>query len=95
MSYFDSYPQYSVGTEIYVRAQGSAEVASQSYHDLSGSYRFESTRAVLGDITVQFGIRNLFNERPPLDVYFPAYLYSSPFGDSRLRSVWASVGKRF
>jgi iron complex outermembrane receptor protein len=95
MSYFDSYPQYNVGTDIYVRAQGSAEVASQSYHDVSGSYRFESTRGVLGDVTVQFGIRNLFDERPPLDVYFPAYLYSSPFGDSRLRSVWASVGKRF
>jgi outer membrane receptor protein involved in Fe transport len=95
MSYFDSYPQYNVGTDIYVRAQGDTEVSSQSYHDISGSYRFDSTRGALADVTVQFGVKNLFDERPPLDVYFPAYLYSSPFGDSRLRSVWASVGKRF
>ncbi|MFC4307785.1 TonB-dependent receptor [Steroidobacter flavus] len=95
MSYFGSYPQYNVGTDIYVRAQGDTEVSSQSYHDLSGSYRFEQTRGALAGVTVQFGVKNLFNERPPLDVYFPAYLYSSPFGDSRLRSVWASLGKRF
>ncbi len=96
MSYFGSYPQYNVGTAIiYVRAQGDSEVDSQSYHDVCRqlSFRFDPRRP--GDVTVQFGIRNLLNERPPLDVYFPAYLYSSPFGDSRLRSVWASVGKRF
>ncbi|MBL8269224.1 TonB-dependent receptor [Steroidobacter sp.] len=94
-AYFDSYPQYSVGTDIYVRAQGGREVSSQVYHDLSGSYRFDSTSGFLSDVTLQFGVKNLFDQRPPLDVYFPAYLYSSPFGDSRLRSVWASLGKRF
>ncbi|WP_175597188.1 TonB-dependent receptor [Peristeroidobacter soli] len=95
VSYFGAYPQYNVGTDIYVRAQGDTEVDSQSYHDISGSYRFAATRGALAGVAVQFGVKNLFNQRPPLDVYFPAYLYSSPFGDSRLRTVWASLGKRF
>lgn len=93
-SYFDSYPQYNVGTNIYVQAQGSSHVPSQMYHDISGAYRFEST-GLFDGVTLQFGVKNLFNDKPPLDVYFPAYLYSSPFGSTRLRSLWASVGKRF
>lgn len=94
-SYFDSYPQYDVGTDIYVRAQGSTHVPSQMYHDVSGSYRFASSDGLLNAVTVQLGIKNLFNEKPPLDVYFPSYMYSSPFGNAWLRSLWVSAGKRF
>ncbi|MBL8272006.1 TonB-dependent receptor [Steroidobacter sp.] len=93
--YYDSYPQYHFGTDTYVLAQGGSHVASQMYHDAYGSYTFAEDRAVLGDVTLQFGVKNIFNKAPSFDAYYASYLYSSPFGSTRMRTLWLSAAKRF
>ena len=71
-----------------VAAQGSAKVASQMYHDMNISYRLPQK------MTVRFGINNIFNKMPPLDVT-QAPLYYSPYGDPRLRNFYLGVSKSF
>lgn len=72
----------------FVASQGSAKVASQMYHDMNISYRLPQR------MTVRFGINNIFNKMPPLDVsQFP--LYYSPYGDPRLRNFYLGVSKSF
>lgn len=83
-----AYPQY---IEDVLLAQGAAYVSSQTYHDLNGEYRFDGDAGSwLDDTTLQFGIRNVFNDPPPrvLQSY-------SPYGDLRLASYWISVKKSF
>lgn len=71
-----------------VAAQGSAKVASQMYHDMNISYRLPQK------MTVRFGINNIFNKMPPLDVT-QAPLYYSAYGDPRLRNFYLGVSKSF
>jgi outer membrane receptor protein involved in Fe transport len=46
---------------------------------------------------VQFGIRDIFDKAPPLDVNSngDTTYYLSPYGDMRLRSYWLSLRKEF
>lgn len=81
-------------------AQGSSTIRSQIYHDIFLSYVFDNgghggrmADALLSNLTVQFGIRNVFNTLPPFDAYAP-YYYSS-YGDPRLRDFRITVEKRF
>lgn len=98
--------QYGV-TTVYSTAQGSDSVASQIYHDVFVGYAFGKqqraktklralTASILNDLTLQVGVRNVFNKIPPLDAY-PNWgnYYLSPYGDMRLRSYWLSVRKDF
>lgn len=72
-----------------VAAQGSSSIPSQMYHDLYGSYSFDKRSAagwfgeLLSKTTLQFGVRNLFNAKPPFDA--AGAFYYSTFGDPRLR----------
>ena len=84
-------------------AQGGYTLPSQMYHDLFASYVFDKTTAgqksgiahnLLSNLTVQLGIKNLFNTLPPFDASNSAYFYS-PYGDPRLRSYRISVRKGF
>jgi outer membrane receptor protein involved in Fe transport len=51
--------------------------------------------AFLSGLTVQVGVRNVFNAAPPLDVAYDSNYYLSPYGDLRLRSFWVSLKKTF
>lgn len=96
--------QYNGGAQFqyYIAAQGSDEIASQIYHDIYASYQFgdgdgkanrKYINYFLKGLRIQLGVRNLMNERPPLDVFYS--YYTSPYGDRRLRSFWISVRKGF
>lgn len=97
-NYFGSYLQFAGNGGAYIQAQGSDHVRSQTYHSLFGSYRFsdgaQRWHGALDGVSVQFGIRNLFDSRPPFDANANR-IYYSPYGDPRLRSYWMSVSKDF
>ena len=77
------------------------------YHDLFASYAFGPRKSVSGSqlstlgskflsgLTVQAGVRNIFNKIPPFDSYYLGTYYESPYGDLRLRTYWLSVKKAF
>ena len=63
-------------------------------------YRFDESPGasgfrgnVLSNLNVQLGARNVFNKLPPIDAWYVTNFYLSPFGDTRLRSLWLSVRK--
>ena len=51
--------------------------------------------SVLSGLTVEFGVRNLFDRTAPFDVKYDNNYYLSPYGDVRLRSYWVSLRKAF
>jgi iron complex outermembrane receptor protein len=77
-----------------IEAQGGNTIGSQIYHDFFASYSFPFSRGMSqeasAEATMQFGIKNIFNTRPPLDAAFSPFFYS-PYGDPRLREVRASL----
>ncbi|MBL9207510.1 MAG: TonB-dependent receptor [Opitutaceae bacterium] len=91
----------------YVRAQGRESIASQIYHDVFVSHDFDprkmesgprvalSRSKLLSGLSVQVGVRNVFDKVPPYDAYSSAVYFFSPYGDLRLRSTWVSVKKAF
>jgi outer membrane receptor protein involved in Fe transport len=89
----------------FITAQGSDTIPSQTYHNLFVSYTFDLPSSngyvkslganLLSGLTLQFGMRNVFDKVPPLDVYYSSSFYISPYGDARLRSYWLSLRKQF
>ena len=91
----------------YTGPQGSDTIPSQTYQDLFISYAFGKQHAkggsklgtlgssLLDGLTMQLGVRNVFNKAAPFDVYYDTNYYESPYGDMRLRSYWLSVKKTF
>ena len=91
----------------YVGAQGSDTVDSQMYHDLFVGYAFGKTATegrtwkaagskLVEGLTIQFGVRNVFDKAAPLDVFYIDQNYAlSPFGDTRLRTYWLALKKSF
>jgi outer membrane receptor protein involved in Fe transport len=89
----------------YLQAQGSDTIPSQTYHDVFVGYAFgalshdgvQSPSAagarLLDGMSMQVGIRNVFNKLPPFDVFYTYYV--SPYGDPRLRNFSIIVRKRF
>ncbi len=54
----------------------------------------------LADVTIRAGVKNVFGTLPPFDAYYGNYavgptVWTSPFGDARLRSFWVSLEKLF
>lgn len=91
---------------LYIIPQGSDRVPSQLYHDLLVGYTWgrdarvadggqRGWKRLLGQGSVQFGVRNVFDKAPPLDVAYSNNFYLSTFGDTRLRSYWISIRKQF
>lgn len=94
----------------YTGAQGADTIPSQTYHDVFGSYTFANSgkggrsssatgmqklkESLLSGLTVQFGIKNLFDTLPPFDAYRSPY-FISPYGAYRLRTYWLSVKHDF
>lgn len=90
--YFDSYAlnaQRAVDPN-----QGAATIESQIYHDVVGRYRFGASQGLLAETEVSFGIRNVLNADPPVDVTLivPGY---SRFGDPRLATYYLTIKKGF
>jgi iron complex outermembrane receptor protein len=97
------YTQFAGTNSNIAAAQGDPRIPSQVYHEIVGSYVFAKTtpaqgsslpRNLISNLTVQFGIKNLFNTLPPFDAFFQPYYYSS-YGDARLRDYWISIKKPF
>lgn len=100
--YFDSYlvadPTSSTST-AFILNQGSARVASQTYHDIVVTYalpeqgKATATANLLSNAEIQLGVRNVFNTKPAFDV--TAAQYWSYLGDARLASYYVSIKKGF
>ncbi|MGH8240578.1 MAG: TonB-dependent receptor domain-containing protein, partial [Steroidobacteraceae bacterium] len=100
--HFQSYRLYSIGQEIapVLAAQGSAEVPSQTYHDLFVGYRFNASedspgiRGWLSNMEVNLNVSNVFNTNPAVDLRNAAPYYST-LADPRLASYSLSLRKAF
>ena len=90
-----SYAQFGPNP-FYTDAQGGYTIPSQMYHDIYASYVVEQGRSdtLLSNLTIQFGIKNVFNKLPPFDAFAGPYFYS-PYGDPRLRDYRLGVRKSF
>lgn len=86
--------------------QGGFTIPSQTYHDAVVGYTFAAGAArdrsarlrerLLSGITLQVGVRNVFDKVPPFDAaYISSRAGMSGYGDYRLRSYWLSVKKAF
>lgn len=89
--WFDSYD-----SDMYdAPAQGSARIPSQIYHDFLASYAFgKQSGSILSNLTIQAGIKDVFNSSPPFDAAFVPF-YVSPYGDLRMRDFRLSLRKAF
>jgi hypothetical protein len=74
--------------------QGSIDIPSQAYHDLSAAYRFGTPggSGLLDSFEVRLGIRNVFDKTPPITTVAPYY---STLGDPRISSYYIAVKKGF
>ncbi|WP_221032590.1 TonB-dependent receptor domain-containing protein [Actomonas aquatica] len=94
----------------YLRGQGSDVISSQIYHDFYVGYDFGNQpwsespsdskfraagKRLLDGLSLQFGMRNVFDAVPPLDAYHSANFYMSTYGNAQLRRYWLSVKKEF
>lgn len=97
--HYGAYDQYD--DPSYIAAQGSAQVKSQTYHNLLIGYQFGADGATsaldnaLSGVTVKLGVQNVFDTMPPFDAFELYTQYYSRFGDYRLRTVRLLIGKRF
>ncbi|MBX7121934.1 MAG: TonB-dependent receptor [Opitutaceae bacterium] len=104
--YYNSYILYNSAASEATRAatilnQGSATIPSQTYHDISASYRWgknpKGWQRLLADSQLTLGVQNLFNTSPPIiantgPLGFSSY---SNIGDPRLRRYTISLRKKF
>lgn len=99
-SYYNSYRLATWAAAESVAAQGGGgRVSSQIYHDVFVSYDFglpgSAVPALLEQTQLQFGVRNVFNEAPPLDMDSRWNGLFSPFGDPRMATYYLSIKKAF
>ena len=100
--YYDSYTIYPPGSsdsvvESLVNAQGSANIPSQTYHDVTLRYRSGALQdnALLSDVTLTLGIQNIFDEDPPIIATTSATGGYSTYGDPRGSRYLITVAKEF
>ncbi len=98
---FDSYlvanPAVASNTTTILRRGNGGRVPSQTYHDafVSWSPKFQQRGFDwLNDTRFQFGIQNVFNTAPPIDITGSERLYSF-LGDPRMRTYAFTVEKHF
>lgn len=96
------YTGHYVQALTFQAAQGSRFVPDQMYHDVFGEYRFGKRSAaftgigrhLLDNVSLQVGVKNVFDVKPPRDVASSGLGYSY-YGDYRLASYWVSLKKNF
>jgi len=73
--------------------QGAATIPSQIYNDLFASFKGSrsSNWSLMNDVSIQVGVKNIFNRSPPIVV---ASTYSS-LGDPRLARYYLNLQKSF
>jgi len=77
-----------------IRIQGGPTVASQIYHDVFVRYRVPTRgKRFMEGLELTLGVKNVFDKAPPTDMRI-IYFYS-PFGDPRMRRIYANVKKTF
>jgi len=91
-SYYASY-QLNPTSATAITQQGSNRVASQLYHDAFVRYNLPHAGIWRG-LELTFGIKNLFDKTPPVDMSRTTFFYST-FGDPRLRRLYLNVKKTF
>jgi outer membrane receptor protein involved in Fe transport len=97
--YFDSY--FLNAEHVVDGNQNAATVPSQQYHDLFGSYNFSAFGERVGflsGVELQFGVNNVFNKAPPVDLVGGSGVASggySYFGDPRLANYYLSLKMNF
>ncbi len=95
--YLIANPAASANAALILAQGNDGIVPHQVYHDLSSSYRF-GTRAdrrfaFMNGVEIQAGIRNVFNQEPPVDL--SARYFYSPWGDPRLVSYYVALKRTF
>lgn len=100
-SYLVANPAVASSTPTILNQGDGGLVPSQTYHDLSVSYRFSARYSgsrglmkMLERTEVQLGLKNVFDRAAPFDAVTSPRYYSS-FGDARLRSYVVSVRTEF
>jgi iron complex outermembrane recepter protein len=102
--YFDSY--WIDLTHEVNPIQGAAKIPSQTYHDIAATYRFGRLHAggsagaswssrMFDEAEIQLGVKNVFNEDPPVQVVDFTSNFYSLFGDPRLASYYLSLKMNF
>lgn len=97
-SYYDSYRLASWSAAESIDSQGNQGwVPKQIYHDLFVSYDFgiRDSLRFLDKTQLQFGVRNVFDKAPPLDVNARLIGMFSPLGDARMAMYSLSIKKGF
>ncbi len=86
------------GETIFIN-QGARQIPRQIYHDVYASYTFSSASdasaaaGLLNGTEVRFGVKNVFDKEPPLDLL--SAVYYSQLGDPRLAAYYLTVTKSF
>jgi len=91
--YYDGYHINPTSTTA-IRQQGGIKVTSQLYHDAFVRYRMPASNGVWGGLELTFGVKNVFDKTPPLDMSRTTFFYST-FGDPRMRRLYVNVKKTF
>jgi len=91
--YYDAY-KIDPGSTTAILEQGRSTVSSQLYHDAFVRYRLPDHGTVWGGFEITFGIKNLFDKIPPLDMSRTTFFYST-FGDPRMRRLYVNIKKTF
>ena len=96
--FYDEYRVYASTADPFSQAgstllQGSSSIPSQTYTDISGRYVFD--RGWLTGTQVSVGVRNVFNQKPPMVATQDLSGGYSTFGDPRLRTYSVSIRRPF
>lgn len=96
--FYDRYKVYSstfplAYLEFVTRPQGGEYVQAQSYTDVSARYVFEN--GPLTGTQVSLGVRNIFDQSPPVVAGWSSTGGYSTFGDPRMRTYAVTIKKAF
>jgi len=90
--YYDGYHINPTSTAA-IASQGGIRVSSQLYHDTFLRYRLPAATGLWAGLELTFGIKNVFDKAPPVDM--STSFYYSTFGDPRMRRLYVNIKKTF
>jgi len=90
--YYDGYHINPTSTAA-ILSQGGIRVSSQLYHDTFLRYRLPALTGAWAGMELTFGIKNVFDKAPPVDM--STSFYYSTFGDPRMRRLYVNIKKTF
>ena len=95
--------EYGIGGVNPIQGTVNGFVSGQIYHDLYVGYHFSNPAKggrwwdyALSNLTLQVGVKNLFNKVPPYDgVNGLVFEYTSEYGDVQMANYYLNVTKRW